>query len=125
MGEIIGRVDDGENTSLHSIPLLGDMRKVVAGALKSNVDEIIPTQGAWSGCSRRREALRICCEVGLKISSLASVYEPTGRLPVDYASYDVDLLLSPPDSPSVRLLHCCEAQHGRCPVIGGPSWCWV
>jgi len=106
--EIIGRVsEDGAADGPNGIPLLGDLSKLVRLARQSNVDEIILTQGAERTLSREgREVLLDCREVGLKISSLASVYERlTGRLPVDYATYDVNLLLSPADSPSTRLYY--------------------
>mgnify|MGYP000923344089 CR=1 FL=1 len=104
--EIIGRVaEEGGDDGPSGIPLLGDMRKLVRLARQSNVDEIILTQGAERTLSREgREVLLDCREVGLQISSLASVYERlTGRLPVDHATYDVQLLLSAVDNPSVRL----------------------
>ena len=104
--EIIGRVaEEGGDDGPSGIPLLGDMRKLVRLARQSSVDEIILTQGAERTLSREgREVLLDCREVGLQISSLASVYERlTGRLPVDHATYDVQLLLSPADDPSARL----------------------
>ncbi|MCU0522805.1 MAG: exopolysaccharide biosynthesis polyprenyl glycosylphosphotransferase, partial [Anaerolineae bacterium] len=104
--ELVGRVaEEGANEVESSIPLLGDMRKLVRLARQSGVNEIILTQGAEQTLSREgREVLLDCREVGLQISSLASVYERlTGRLPVDHATYDVQLLLSPVDNPSVRL----------------------
>ncbi len=103
---IIGRVADldaGESPG--DIPLLGDVRKLVRLARQHGVDEIIvaPTH-EQELCLDAREVLLDCRELGLQVSSLASVYERlTGRLPVDRACYDLQLLLSPPDSPSARL----------------------
>ncbi len=104
--EIVGRVAEEDTPDAPSdIPLLGDMRKLVRLARQSGVDEIILTQSAARTLSQEaREVLLDCRETGLQISSLASVYERlTGRLPVDHATYDVTLLLSPADNPSARL----------------------
>ena len=104
--EIVGRVSDGEDVGLKSgIPLLGDLRRLVRLARQHGVNEIILAHDEMHHLSpESREVLLDCRELGLQISSLASVYERlTGRLPVDYAAYDVQLLLGPNDSLSSRL----------------------
>jgi exopolysaccharide biosynthesis polyprenyl glycosylphosphotransferase len=104
--ELVGRVADVEDTDPQDdIPLLGSVRKLVRLARQSRVDEIILTHADERDLSlEAREILLDCREIGLRITSLANVYERlTGRLPVDHATYDVQLLLSPVDSPSTRL----------------------
>jgi exopolysaccharide biosynthesis polyprenyl glycosylphosphotransferase len=104
--EIVGRVTDGtDRDQLGDIPSLGSMDKLVRLARQSGVDEIILANNNELELSlEAREVLLDCREVGLRISNLADVYERlTGRLPVHYAAYDLQLLLSPDDSPSARL----------------------
>ena len=51
-----------------------------------------------------KEALLDCKELGIPISTLTATYERlTGRLPVEYAERDLDLILSNEDSPTQRL----------------------
>lgn len=104
--EIVGRVIDGTpGTGSDNIPMLGDVRRLVRLAREYAVDEIILAPEEERGLSP--EALEIlldCRELGLRVSSFASVFERlTGRLPVDYARYDLELLLSPTDSPATRV----------------------
>ncbi len=104
--EIVGRVADVEDAeATWEFPRLGNMRKLVRLARQFGVEEIILAHGDEKDLSlEAREILLDCREVGLRISSLATVYERlTGRLPVTYAAYDLQMLLSPLDSPSVRL----------------------
>lgn len=104
--EIVGRVsDDALEEAEADVPRLGDTRRLVRLARQYAVDEIILTPEDERGLPiETREILLDCRELGLRISSLASVYERlTGRLPVDYARYDLQLLLSPPDNPALRL----------------------
>jgi lipopolysaccharide/colanic/teichoic acid biosynthesis glycosyltransferase len=69
------------------------------------VDEIILNLEEGHGFPMEaQEVLLDCRELGLRVSSLASIYERlSGRLPVDYARYDSQLLLSPADTPAFRL----------------------
>jgi exopolysaccharide biosynthesis polyprenyl glycosylphosphotransferase len=104
--EILGQVTDAAvSDPTGDIPVLGDMQKLMRLARQSGVDEIILANANEHELSlEAREVLLDCREVGLRISSLANVYERlTGRLPVHFAAYDVQLLLSPDDSPSARL----------------------
>lgn len=104
--EVVGRIVDGAPAIVDdSIPLLGDVRRLVRLARQYTVDEIILAPEDDRELSLEAlEVLLDCRELGLRVSSLASVYERlTGRLPVDYARYDLDLLLSPTDSPAIRL----------------------
>jgi exopolysaccharide biosynthesis polyprenyl glycosylphosphotransferase len=104
--DVVGRVSDGSaQESRDGIPLLGDVSKLVRLAYQYKVDEIIVAPLEDLGLSpAAREVLLDCRELGLRVTSLASVYErQTGRLPVDRARYDVQLVLSPPDTPGSRL----------------------
>ena len=104
--EIVGRVvDAAPATTSADVPVLGDMLNLVRLARQHAVHEII--LAPETGHSLPPEVLEIlldCRELGLQVSSLSSVYERlTGRLLVDYARYDLQLLLSPEDSPTFRL----------------------
>lgn len=108
--EIIGRVADDERLGLdegrdETIPLLGDTSKLVRLSRQYGVDEIIVAPEHENSLpAEAREILLDCRELGLRINSLANVYERlTGRLPVDYARYDLQLLLSPADTLGTRL----------------------
>jgi exopolysaccharide biosynthesis polyprenyl glycosylphosphotransferase len=104
--EIVGRVaDESVSDPGNTIPMLGDARRLVRIARQFRVDEIILASQLEEGFSTEmREVLLDCQELGLPISSLAGVYERlTGRLPVEAARYDLQLLLGPADSPATRL----------------------
>jgi exopolysaccharide biosynthesis polyprenyl glycosylphosphotransferase len=104
--ELVGRVVDGvPDTRDDDIPVIGDMRKLVYLARQHEVHEIILAPEDDSELSPETlEILLDCRELGFRVSNLASVYERlTGRLPVEYANYNLQLLLSPADSPVFRL----------------------
>ncbi len=104
--EIVGRVaEEAPSDDDDGIPLVGDVRRLVRLARQCGVNEIIlMSQSEQDLSSEMREVLLDCQELGLKVSSVASVYERlTGRLPVEAARYDLQLLLSPADSPGTRL----------------------
>ncbi len=98
-------VDEGTVNVRGDIPLLGDARRLVRLARQTQADEIILAFEDERELSlEARQILLDCRELGLRISHLSSVYERlTGRLPVDYAHWDLQLLLSPADSPAFRL----------------------
>ena len=87
------------------IPLLGDARQLVRLARQKGVDEVVVALDDKRALSSEvYEALLDCRELGLQISTLDTIYEHlTGRLPVDYARRDLDLLLGPLDNPGSRL----------------------
>ncbi len=104
--EIVGCVvDQLRPEASGDLPVLGETQNLVRLARQYGVDEII--LNLEEGCGFPQEAQEVlldCRELGLRLSSLSSVYERlTGRLPVDYARYDSQLLLSPPDTPAFRL----------------------
>lgn len=104
--EIVGRVvDKSDQEANDDLPVLGETQNLVRIARQYGVDEIILNLEEGQGFPLdSQEVLLDCRELGLRVSSLADVYERlTGRLPVDYARYDSQLLLSPPDTPAYRL----------------------
>ncbi|MEJ5308905.1 MAG: sugar transferase [Anaerolineae bacterium] len=104
--EIVGRVVDNLHREINDdLPILGEAHNLVRLVRQYGVDEIILNLEEGHGFPlEAQEVLLDCRELGLRVSSLASVYERlTGRLPVDYARYDSQLLLSPPDTPAYRL----------------------
>ncbi|MBN1875709.1 MAG: exopolysaccharide biosynthesis polyprenyl glycosylphosphotransferase [Anaerolineae bacterium] len=104
--EVVGRVVDRSHREVNDeLPVLGETQNLVRLARQYGVDEIILNLEEGQGFPlESQEILLDCRELGLRVSSLASVYERlTGRLPVDYARYDSQLLLSPPDTPAFRL----------------------
>ena len=104
--EIVGRVGwteaDNPEGGLH---VLGDARRLVRLARQWGVDEIILASFDERDMPPEdREVLLDCRELGMRVSSLASVYERlTGRLPAEHGRYNTQLLLSPDDSPAFRL----------------------
>jgi exopolysaccharide biosynthesis polyprenyl glycosylphosphotransferase len=108
--EIVGRVAD-ETRGDHpeddpsGMPLLGDTGKLVRLSRQYGIDEIILAPELERDLARdAREVFLDCRELGLRINNLAHVYERlTGRLPVDYARYDLQLLLTPADTLGSRL----------------------
>jgi len=104
--EIVGRVvDQSYQETNDDLPVLGETQNLVRLVRQYGVDEIILNLEEGRGFPLdSQEVLLDCRELGLRVSSLAGVYERlTGRLPVDYARYDSQLLLSPPDTPAFRL----------------------
>ena len=104
--EIVGRVVDSSHREANdNLPVLGETQNLVRLARQYGVDEIILNLEEGRGFPLEvQEVLLDCRELGLRVSSLSSVYERlTGRLPVDYARYDSQLLLSPADTPTFRL----------------------
>jgi len=104
--EIVGRVIDRTHLDVNDdLPVVGETQNLVRLARQYGVDEIILNLEEGHGFPlEAQEVLLDCRELGLRVSSLSDVYERlTGRLPVDYARYDSQLLLSPPDTPAFRL----------------------
>ena len=104
--EIVGRVvDKSYREANDDLPVLGETQNLVRLIRQYGVDEIILNLEEGQGFPQEaQEVLLDCRELGLRVSSLSSVYERlTGRLPVDYARYDSQLLLSPADTPAFRL----------------------
>ncbi len=104
--EIVGRVvDKSYQEANDDLPVLGETQNLVRLVRQYGVDEIILNLEEGHGFPlEAQEVLLDCRELGLRVSSLSSVYERlTGRLPVDYARYDSQLLLSPADTPAFRL----------------------
>jgi exopolysaccharide biosynthesis polyprenyl glycosylphosphotransferase len=104
--EFVGRVvDKAHQEANDDLPVLGEVHNLVRLARQYGVDEIILNLEEGRGFPlEAQEVLLDCRELGLRVSSLVDVYERlTGRLPVDYARYDSQLLLSPPDTPAFRL----------------------
>lgn len=87
------------------VSYLGDVGQLVRLARQHGVDEIVVASADRQGlCQEACEVLLDCRELGLQVSSLAAVYERlTGRLPVEHAWRDVNLILDPADSPASRL----------------------
>jgi len=83
--------------------LLDPAHALVRLVRTQNVQEIlISDPGTLT--SAEQEALLDCKELGIPISTLTATYERlTGRLPVEYAERDLDLILSNDDSPIQRL----------------------
>lgn len=104
--EIVGRVGWTEADAPDGGPhVLGDVRRLVRLARQWGVDEVILASVDEHDIPLEdREVLLDCRELGMRVSSLASVYERlTGRLPAEHGRYDTQLLLSPDDSPAFRL----------------------
>jgi exopolysaccharide biosynthesis polyprenyl glycosylphosphotransferase len=104
--DLVGVVaDESDLDADDGVPMLGSIRKLVRLARQHAVDEIIlASQDERALSVEARQTLLDCRELGLRISSISSVYERlTGRLPVDYAYYDLQLLLDPVDNPGSRL----------------------
>lgn len=104
--EFVGRVVDKVHQEANDdLPVLGEAHNLVRLVRQYGVDEIILNLEEGRGFPlEAQEVLLDCRELGLRVSSLVDVYERlTGRLPVDYARYDSQLLLSPPDTPAFRL----------------------
>lgn len=104
--EFVGRVvDKAHQEATDDLPVLGEVHNLVRLVRQYGVDEVILNLEEGRGFPlEAQEVLLDCRELGLRVSSLVDVYERlTGRLPVDYARYDSQLLLSPPDTPAFRL----------------------
>jgi exopolysaccharide biosynthesis polyprenyl glycosylphosphotransferase len=104
--EIVGRVVDKSHQEANDdLPVLGDTQNLVRLVRQYGVDEIILNLEEGRGFPlEAQEVLLDCRELGLRVSSLSNVYERlTGRLPVDYARYDSQLLLGAADTPAFRL----------------------
>jgi exopolysaccharide biosynthesis polyprenyl glycosylphosphotransferase len=104
--EVVGRVIDRSYRETNDdLPVLGETQNLVRLVRQYGVDEVILNLEEGHGFPlEAQEVLLDCRELGLRVSSLSNVYERlTGRLPVDYARYDSQLLLSPADTPALRL----------------------
>jgi len=106
---VIGLVSEQEspNASEDGAATLGNLRHLVRLARIHQVDEVIIALNAESEADPEVcQVLLDCRELGLRITSVAEIYERlTSRLPVVYARYNLQTLLGQTDSPSTRLYH--------------------
>lgn len=96
--ELLGEQPRGLDPALSLVRLvrtLGVQEVLVSDPLTLTLDE--------------QEALLDCKELGIPIGALASTYERlTGRLPVEYAQRDLDLIVNDDDNPMYRLYVLCK-----------------
>jgi len=105
--QVIGLVADkpGGQLSEDESIALGNVEQLVRLARIHKVDEIIVAPTDQQVLERNvYDLLLDCHELGLRVSSYASIYERlTARLPVAYAQSDLQLVLGQADGPAVRL----------------------
>jgi exopolysaccharide biosynthesis polyprenyl glycosylphosphotransferase len=97
---LVGDLPTKPPNNAHSVRILGDVSQLVRLVHDHGVDEIVVAGDDKGVVSLgAQDVLLDCREIGLQVNSLATVYERlTGRLPVEYARRDVNLILGPADN---------------------------
>ncbi len=105
--EIVGFIDDNSrlrHESIEGIQILGDNQQLTEMAQKLSVNEIIlAITNAQTISDEMMDALLNCRELGLRVVTMATVYERlTGRVPIDYVGRDLQLVLPMDDNAMER-----------------------
>ena len=106
--QVLGLIEDDPSIHLSEEDdpvVMGNIEQLVRLARMHRADGIIVALTDHELQQRNvYDALLDCKETGLQLSSYASIYEQlTSRLPVEYAQYDPQLILSHTDGPGIRL----------------------
>ncbi len=105
--EIVGFIDDNtrlRHEGVEGVPVLGDNQLMAEMAQKLSVNEIIlAITNAQTISDEMMNALLNCRELGLRVVTMATVYERlTGRVPIDYVGRDLQLVLPMDDNAMER-----------------------
>jgi exopolysaccharide biosynthesis polyprenyl glycosylphosphotransferase len=105
--EIVGFIDDNSRLvreTVEGIQVLGDNQILTDVARQLRVNEIIlAITNAQTISDEMMNALLNCRELGLRVMTMATVYERlTGRVPIDYVGRDLQLVLPMDDNAMER-----------------------
>ena len=105
--QLVGYVDDDvtlHGEGIEQIPVLGDNSRLAELSQTLHVNEIIlAITNTQTISDEMMDALLRCREFGMRISTMAMVYERlTGRVPIDYVGRDLQLVLPMHDSAGER-----------------------
>lgn len=109
--EIVGFVDDDpakqSSAQLSGLPVLGDSTQLSALAKATGADDIVVAVTHRQTLSQAAlEALLICRERGLTITTMPALYEQLlGRVPVEHIGGDLSAVLPMDSGPTYRLFH--------------------
>jgi exopolysaccharide biosynthesis polyprenyl glycosylphosphotransferase len=101
--EVVGFVDDDprlHHTQVDGVEVLGDNQRLAEMAQELSVNEIIlAVANAQNISDEMMNALLNCRELGLRVVTMATVYERlTGRVPIDYVGRELQLVLPMDDN---------------------------
>jgi exopolysaccharide biosynthesis polyprenyl glycosylphosphotransferase len=104
---IVGFIDDDlrlRDTSIQDIKVVGDYETMVELVKSQQVDELIlAITNTQTISDEMMDALLQCRERGLRVVTMATVYERlTGRVPIDYVGRDLYMVLPMDDSAMER-----------------------
>ena len=105
--EIVGFIDDNarlQHEQIEGIQVLGDNQLMAETSQSLSVNEIIlAITNAQTISDEMMNALLNCREMGLRVVTMATVYERlTGRVPIDYVGRDLQLVLPMDDNAMER-----------------------
>ncbi len=108
--QLVGVIDDDparQGEMIGGVPVLGDHHSIVQVARTLHIDEIILaiTYHHAIADDLFDELLR-CRELGLRVTTMATVYERlTGRVPIDHVGRDLGLVVPTHDNAGERAYH--------------------
>ena len=105
--QVVGFVDDDlrlQGSMIEGMRVLGDNRSLAALCRQLHVNEIIlAITNTQTISDEMMQALLLCRETGLRVATMATVYERlTGRVPIDYVGRDLYMVLPMNDSATER-----------------------
>jgi exopolysaccharide biosynthesis polyprenyl glycosylphosphotransferase len=105
--QLVGIIDDDpaqRDEVIDGVPVLGDNRSIVQLAKTLSVDEIIVAiTHRHAIADELFDALLRCRELGLRVTTMATVYERlTGRVPIDHVGRDLGMVVPMGDNAGER-----------------------
>lgn len=104
---IVGFIDDDlrlHDTAIQDVKVVGDNETMIDMVKSQQVDEVIlAITNTQTISDEMMNALLQCREMGLRVTTMATVYERlTGRVPIDYVGRDLYMVLPMDDSAMER-----------------------
>lgn len=104
---IVGFIDDDtrlRDTTVQDVKVVGDNETMIELVKSQQIDELIlAITNTQSISDEMMDALLQCREMGLRVVTMATVYERlTGRVPIDYVGRDLYMVLPMDDSAMER-----------------------
>jgi exopolysaccharide biosynthesis polyprenyl glycosylphosphotransferase len=106
--QLVGFIDDNDGlqgATLEGVEVLGDHRTMIEWAKALKVDEVILAITQHHVVSDEMfDALLSCRELGLRVVTMASVYERlTGRVPIEHVGRDLQMVVPMDDNAGERI----------------------
>lgn len=108
--QLVGFIDDDparRSDAIEGVAVLGDYEALVQLAKQLRVDEIILAITHRHAITEEMfDALLRCRETGLRVVTMATVYERlTGRVPIDHVGRDLEMVVPTSDNAGERFYH--------------------